>query len=85
MGARQDVPTRIDLTIADLEQAPGKLTDSVLDIDARAGFQGVLSGPRQTSFTSAVAGSHTGAFTTFPTTSAPRTLPNLGAKILRYR
>lgn len=30
---------RIDLTAADLAQAPEKLTDSVLDIDARAGFQ----------------------------------------------
>jgi hypothetical protein len=47
---------RIDLTAADLEQLPEKLADSVLDIDARAGFQNlsplgvpvaeeVLSGP----------------------------------------
>ena len=30
---------RIDLTAADLQRAPEKLTDSVLDINARAGFQ----------------------------------------------
>jgi hypothetical protein len=53
---------RIDLTAADLEQAPEKLTDSVLDIDARAGFQGVLSGPPQTSFTPVVAGVAHGGF-----------------------
>jgi hypothetical protein len=42
---------RIDLMPADLEQAPEKLTDSVIDIDAHAGFQGVSSGPPQTRFT----------------------------------
>jgi hypothetical protein len=36
---------RIDLTAADLEQAPEKLTDSVLDIDARAGFSALFTQP----------------------------------------
>jgi hypothetical protein len=31
---------QIDLDLADLEAAPEKLTDTVLDIAARAGFQG---------------------------------------------
>jgi hypothetical protein len=30
---------RFDLDLADLEAAPEKLTDTVLDIAARAGFQ----------------------------------------------
>jgi len=30
---------QIDLSLADLEQAPEKLTDTVLDMAARAGFQ----------------------------------------------
>jgi hypothetical protein len=36
---------RIDLTAADLDQAPGKLTDSVLDVDASAGFQAAPTPP----------------------------------------
>jgi hypothetical protein len=40
IGSGSQLFPQIDLDLADLEAAPGKLTDTVLDIAARAGFQG---------------------------------------------